>query len=56
MAQFMDWLKSHLDNETYSTCRWKDKDNQIFEVLWPRADRSSCGNADNTKVILNINK
>ena len=54
MAQFMEWLKSHLDQETFSTCRWKDKDNQIFEVLWPKADKKSCGTPDNAKVILKI--
>ncbi|KAL5269207.1 hypothetical protein ACHWQZ_G002886 [Mnemiopsis leidyi] len=38
--QFIGWLKFHLDRRTFEGCVWVNKEQQMFKILWPRADKN----------------
>ena len=38
--QFIGWLKHHLDRRTFEGCVWVNREQQIFKILWPRADKN----------------
>ncbi|XP_063683354.1 uncharacterized protein LOC134817914 [Bolinopsis microptera] len=38
--QFIGWLKHHLDRRTFEGCVWVNKEQQVFKILWPRADKN----------------
>ena len=38
--QFIQWLKDLLDKRKFTGCVWVDKEQQVFKIAWPRADKS----------------
>ncbi|KAL5260532.1 hypothetical protein ACHWQZ_G010614 [Mnemiopsis leidyi] len=38
--QFLDFHKHHLNNRTFDSCVWVNKEEGIFKVKWPKAPRN----------------